>query len=209
MEKIKLSYNSCFADMKRGKTLNLMKKRAAMENKVIRHIHRYAKPMYVMVSIPEANIENIYKSPIVLGCFKSKEDARAAWKARTSEYKSIKAKTVHVYYFNLQTDTPEIPETVFFCGTYRVTEYSGKLKFVFLPQDSYPDIESYNNVMKWVENLRPLSIRECCERSEGWQVFYASNESFCMKCPVNKLVMISVLLTQRNSNKNEIDRGIT
>lgn len=102
-----------------------------MDDKVIRHIHKYAKAMYVMVSIPEANINNIYKEPILLGCFKSKEDARTAWKSRTSEYKSIKAKTIHIYYFNLQTDVPEIPETVFFCGTYRVTEYSEKLHFVF------------------------------------------------------------------------------
>ena len=81
-----------------------------METKIIRHIHKCAKAMYVMVSIPEANTENIFKPPIVLGVFKSKEDARTAWKARTSEYKSVKAKTVHIYYFDFQTDVPEIPK---------------------------------------------------------------------------------------------------
>jgi len=171
-----------------------------METTIIRHIHRYAKAMYVMVSIPEVNIENIFKPPIVLGCFKSKEDARAAWKARTPEYKLLKAKTVHVYYFNLQTDVPEIPETVYFCGAYRVTKYSEKLHFVFLPQDSYTDMESYNNVMEWVESLHPLSIRELCECSNGWQVFYASIDSFCINCPVNKLVMISIPFTDVSEN---------
>lgn len=166
-----------------------------MSNEVVRHIHRYAKAMYVMVSIPEANLENIYQSPIILGCFKSKEEAKAAWKARTSDYKSIRAKTVHVYYFNLQTDVPEIPETVFFCGTYSVSEYGGKLHFDLIPLDSYSNIESYNNVMEWVETLHPISFRECCERSDGFQTFYASNESFCIKSPVNKLVMISIPFT--------------
>ena len=68
-----------------------------MANEVIRHIHKYAKAMYVMVSVPENKEENIYESPIILGCFKTKDDAKAAWKARTPAFKSIKAKTVHVY----------------------------------------------------------------------------------------------------------------
>ncbi len=166
-----------------------------MENEVIRHIHKYAMPMYVMVSVPESKEENIYQSPIVLGCFKTKEDARAAWKARTPEYKSIKAKTVHVYYFDLQTDVQEIPETVFFCGTYKVSKRGGKLHFGFTFKDSYPDIESYYNVLEWLKTLPTISFREFCERSNGWETFYASNELFCVECPVNKLVNITVPLT--------------
>ena len=47
--------------------------------------------LYVMVSIPEAKIENVFESPIILGVFDSKEAAQNAWKARTSEFKDIKA----------------------------------------------------------------------------------------------------------------------
>jgi len=167
-----------------------------MENEVIRHIHKYAKAMYVMVSIPESKEENIYESPIILGCFKTKDDAKAAWKSRTPEYKSIKAKTVHIYYFNLQTDVPEVPETVFFCGTYHVSKYSnGELHFAFLPSNSYPDIESHYNDLKWVNSQRPISFRDFCESSNGWKTFYASNEMFCIECPVNRLVNIVVPLT--------------
>jgi len=166
-----------------------------MEGEVIRHIHKYAKAMYVMVSVPEAKEENIYVSPIILGCFKTKDDARAAWKARTPEYKSIKAKTVHVYYFDLQTDVPEIPETVFFCGNYSVTEYGEKLDFSFVPVEGYPDIESYYNELEWVDSLPTISKREFCERSDGWATFYASNSLFCVECPVNRLVNIPLPFT--------------
>lgn len=162
---------------------------------MIRYIHKYAKAMYVMVSIPENKRDNVYASPIILGCFKTKDDAKLAWKSRTPEYKSIKAKTVHIYYFNLQTDVPEIPETVFFCGTYQVSEYSGTLHFVFTPSDSYSDIESYYNVLEWVNSQHPTSFRDSCERSNGWQTFYVSNELFCIECPVNRLVSIAVPLT--------------
>ena len=162
---------------------------------MIRHIHKYAMPMYVMVSVPEVKEDNIYQSPIVLGCFKTKEDAKAAWKARTLDYKSIKAKTVHVYYFDLQTDVQEIPETIFFCGSYEVSKYGGKLHFGFVPSNSYPDIESYYNVREWIKTIPTISFREFCERSNGWQTFYASNESFCIECPVDKLVNISVPFT--------------
>ena len=162
-----------------------------METKIIRHIHKCAKAMYVMVSIPEANTENIFKPPTVLGVFKSKEDARTAWKARTSEYKSVKAKTVHIYYFDFQTDVPEIPKTVYFCGMYRVTKYAEKLHFSFVPQDGYADIESYNNVVEWIESKHSLSTRKWCECSHGWAVFYASNDSFCINCPVNSVCWLS------------------
>lgn len=168
-----------------------------MENEVIRHIHKYAKKMYVMVSVPENKEDNVYKSPIILGCFKTKDDAKAAWKSRTPEYKSIKAKTVHIYCFNLQTDVPEIPEAVFFCGTYHVSASynSGELRFDFLPSDSYPDIESHLNILEWVNSQHPISFRELCEQTNRWKTFYASNEMFCIECPVNKLVNIAVPLT--------------
>ncbi|MBQ2667005.1 MAG: hypothetical protein IJF56_00070 [Clostridia bacterium] len=166
-----------------------------MANEVIRHIHKYAKAMYVMVSVPENKEENIYESPIILGCFKTKDDAKAAWKARTPAFKSIKAKTVHVYYFALQTDVQEIPEIVFLCGSYTVTEYNEALHFDFVPNDGYPDIESHYNVLDWVNSLHPLSCRDFCGKSNGWQTFYASNEMFCIECPVNRLVNIPVPLT--------------
>ena len=165
-----------------------------MENEVIRHIHKHAMAMYVMFSVPEAKEENIYKSPIILGCFKTKDDAKAAWKARTPEYKQIKAKTVRTYYFNLQTDVPEIPETVFFVGYYRVSFRSGELHLHLTPADSYVDIESYNNLREWLKTQNTRSFRELCERSGGWETFYASNEGFCVECPVNKLVKIEVPL---------------
>lgn len=165
-----------------------------MGSEAVRHIHKYAKAMYVMVSVPENKVENIYESPIILGCYKTKDDAKAAWKARTPGFKSIKAKTVHVYYFDLQSDVQEIPEKVFFCGSYKVTEYSEELHFDFIPNDGYPDIESHNNVLEWVNSLHPLSCRDFCEQSNGWQTFYASNEMFCIECPVNRLVNIPVPL---------------
>ena len=167
-----------------------------MENEVILHIHKYAKAMYVMVSVPENKEENIYESPIILGCFKTKDDAKAAWKVRTPEFKSIKAKTVHVYYFDLQTDVQEIPETVFFCGSYKVTKYNEKLHFDFTPNAGYPDIESHYNVLEWINSSQHVIFcREACQRSNGWQTFYASNQMFCIECPVNRLVNIPVPLT--------------
>lgn len=166
-----------------------------MDNEVIRHIHKYTKAMYVMVFVPENKEENIYESPIILGCFETKDDAKTAWKSRTPEYKSIKAKTVHIYYFDLQTDVPEIPETVFFCGTYHVSEYDEVLHFDFLPDNGYSDIESYNNALEYVNSLHPLSFRDFCEKSNGWETFYVSNELFCIECPVNRLVSIAVPLT--------------
>ena len=166
-----------------------------MKNEVIRHIHKYALPMYVMVSVPEVKEENIYQLPIILGCFKTKEDAKAAWKARTPVYKSIKAKTVHVYYFDLQTDVQEIPENIFFCGSYEVSEYGEELHFAFVPGNSYPNIESYYNLRAWLDTQPAISFRERCEKSNGWETFYASNELFCIECPVGKLVNITVPLT--------------
>lgn len=166
-----------------------------MEEEVTRHIHKFAKAMYVMVSIPEVKEENIYASPVILGCFTTKDEAKAAWKARTPEYKVIKAKTVHIYIFVFESDVPEIPETVFFCGFYEVSRYSDTLHFSFIPSYSYPDIESYYNEREWLESLHPLSHRDYCERSDGWATFYASNENFCIECPVNKLVNIVVPLT--------------
>lgn len=166
-----------------------------MEHEVSRYIHKYVQAMYVMVSIPENKEDNVYKSPIILGCFTTKDNAKAAWKSRTPEYKSIKAKTVHIYYFDLQTDVLEIPEIVFFCGTYHVSEYSGELHFDFIPDNGYPDIESHYNVLEWVNSLHPLTFRDLCNKSNGWETFYASNELFCIECPVNKLVNIVVPLT--------------
>ena len=167
-----------------------------MENEHIRHKHKYAFPMYVMVSVPEIKEENIYQLPIILGCFKTKEDAKAAWKARTPDYKSIKAKTVHVYYFDLRTDEEKIPEIIFFCGSYTVSKYGGELHFVFTPSSgSYSDIESYYNMREWLDTKHPIYFREFCERSNGWQTFYASNEMFCIECPAGKLVNIPVPFT--------------
>ena len=151
--------------------------------------------MYVMVSIPEKKEDNIYQSPIILGCFKTKDDAKTAWKSRTAEFKAIKAKTVHIYYFDLQTDVPVIPETIFFCGSYYVSEYGGELHFNFTPSGSYSDIESYHNLIEWINTQNTISFREFCERSDGWQTFYASNSLFCIECPVNKLVNIAVPFT--------------
>ena len=173
-----------------------------MENDVIRYIHKFALPMYVMVSIPENIKENIYKSPIILGCFNTKDNAKTAWKSRTPEYKSIKAKSVRILYFNLQTDVLDMPETVFFCGSYKVSGYNdGELKFSFTPaKDSYPDIESYHNVREWLNTLNTLSFRDFCEKSNGYETFYASNEMFCIECPVNKLVNIAVPFTDMAIN---------
>ena len=167
-----------------------------MQNEVILRVHKYVIPMYVMVSVPEVKEENIYQPPIILGCFKTREDAKAAWKARTPEYKFIKAKTVHVYYFNLRTDVEVIPEKIFFCGSYKVSRRGGELNFSFIPDiGSYTDIESYNNVIEWLSTMHVIWFRESCERSNGWEIFYASNEMFCIECPVDKLVNIPVLFT--------------
>ena len=52
---------------------------------------------------------------------------------------------------------------------------------------------------EWLDTQHPIYFREFCERSNGWQTFYASNEMFCIECPVDKLVHIPVPFTDMAS----------
>lgn len=163
-----------------------------MSDQVIRHIHKYAKAMYVMVSIPEIVPENRFKSPVVLGIFSTKEAARSAWKARTADYRIIKAKTVHIYYESLLTDDLHIPDTVYLVATYRAYKMYDNLHFVFIPSHFYPDLDSYTQLKAWLDTMPTISFRDSC-KSSGYE-FYASNEMFCVECPVDRLIMMPIPL---------------
>ncbi len=54
---------------------------------------------------------------------------------------------------------------------------------------------SYYNEQEWLRSQHPISFRDFCEGSDGWETFYASSEMFCVECPVNRLVNIAIPLT--------------
>ena len=163
-----------------------------MENAVTRQTFKYGKAMYVMVSVPEAIPENVRKEPVVLGAYLTKEDAKAAWKARSPEYKTIKARTVHVYGATLQTNASEIPETVYLTAVYNTANMGDTLDFSFYPGDLYPDMASVIHFREWRSTQETIPFRELCADC-GW-TYYASNEDICVACPVNRLMMAAVPL---------------
>lgn len=65
--------------------------------------------LYVMVSVPEAKIENVFHAPVILGVFDSKEAAQNAWKVRTPDFRDMKAKTLHKNVENFATESNELP----------------------------------------------------------------------------------------------------
>lgn len=156
--------------------------------------------LYVMVSIPEAKIENVFNSPIILGVFDSKETAQNAWKARGPEFKDIKAKTVHTYYETFSTEREDLPEEIYLWATYQVYSYSEgeKPEFDFHPYACgyYETYDEYLAKKTWVKEQNPLSWKTICEESDF--IFYASNEDIIEKVEINRLVRIPVQLTEKN-----------
>ena len=157
--------------------------------------------LYVMVSIPEAKIENVFDSPIILGVFDSKETAQNAWKARTLDFKDIKTKTVHKYYETFSTERADLPQYIYLSATYYVYGFSEDEtpEFVFMPYANgyYETYDEYLEKKAWVKEQHPTSWKTFCEESEF--VFYASNEDIIEKFEINRLVKIPVQLTEKKS----------
>jgi len=153
-----------------------------------------------MVSIPEVKIENVYDSPVILGVFDSKEAAQNAWKSRSSEFRDIKAKTVHKYCEAFVTERMELPQFIYLWATYQVYGFSEdeKPEFIFIPYDAgyYETYEDYLAKKARVIACNPISCREFCEKN-GF-IFYASNEDIVEKIEINRLVRIPVKITERN-----------
>ena len=157
--------------------------------------------LYVMVSVPEAKIENVFESPIILVVFDSKEAAQNAWKSRTLEFKDIKAKTVHKYYETFSSEHLELPQHIYLWATYYVYGFSEDEtpEFVFMPYANgyYETYDEYLAKKTWVKEQNPISQKSFCEDS-GF-VFYASNEDIIEKIELNRLVRIPVKLTDKKS----------
>ena len=159
-----------------------------------------SRSLYVMVSIPEAKVENVFETPIILGVFDSKETAQNAWKARSSEFKDIKAKTVHKYCEMFLTEREDLPRYIYLWATYVVYGYSAEEKpeFVFHPH-AWGYYETYDEYLKkktWLEEQNPIWAKSFYEK-QGW-VFYASNEDIIEKIEINRLVRILVQLAEKN-----------
>ncbi len=155
--------------------------------------------LYVMVSIPEAKIENVFETPIILGVFDSKEAAQNAWKARPSDFKDIKAKTVHKYYETFSTERADLPQFIYMWATYLVYGYSSdeEPQFDFFPYAGgyYETYDDYLEKKAYVKAQNPISWKTVCEKSDF--VFYASNEDIIEKIEINRLVRIPVQLTEK------------
>ncbi len=158
-----------------------------------------SRDLYVMVSIPEEKIENVYESPIILGVFDSKESAQNAWKSRVPEFKDIKAKTVHKYYEIFSTEREDLPQYIYLWATYKVYSYSEgeKPNFDFCPYACgyYETYDEYLKKKACVKEQNPISWKEFCEDSEF--IFYASNEDIIEKIEINRLVRIPVQLAEK------------
>lgn len=156
--------------------------------------------LYVMVSIPEANIDNVFSSPIILGVFDSKETAQEAWKNRGNQFKNIKAKTVHKYCEVFPTDSTHLPSYIYLWATYYVYGSTPQdvPEFVFMPYANgfFDNYEKYVQKNNFVKAHNPISQKEFCEESDF--VFYASNEDIIEKFEINKLVRVPVKLTEIN-----------
>jgi len=154
--------------------------------------------LYVMVSIPEAKIENVFESPIILGVFDSKEAAQNAWKTRTPEFKDIKAKTVHKYCETFSSEQLELPQHIYLWATYYVYGFSEDEapEFVFMPYANgyYETYDEYLTKKAWVKEQNPISEKEFCE--DNGFVFYASNEDIIEKTEINRLVRIPVSINK-------------
>ena len=161
--------------------------------------------LYVMVSIPEANLKNIFTPPIILGVFDSKENAQNAWKKRTADFKDIKAKTIHTYYEMLSTEQLELPESVYLWATYKAYAFSEEdapnLYFIPFYNGFFETYEDYQRQKEWLKQQNPIPFKEVCEKC-GF-IFYASNEDIIEKFEINRLVRVSVKLTDRNCNDGE------
>lgn len=156
--------------------------------------------LYVMVSLPEEKVENVFESPVILGVFDSKESAQNAWKKRTFDFKDIKAKTVHKYYETFSTEQENLPQYIYLWATYYVYGFSEDEtpEFVFMPYANgyFETYDEYSAQKTWIKEQNPISQKEFCEDS-GF-VFYASNEDIIEKIEINRLVKIHVQLIEKN-----------
>lgn len=154
-------------------------------------------PLYIMVSIPEANKENIWCEPIVLGVFETKELAREAWKNRTKEYRDIRAKSIHIYYEKMQTTRTKAPNVLYASMVYYVEQF-GKdkpLRFTFIPSwDGF--VENEEDIVYSKDDTSRATL--CKEL--GW-IYYCGNSLFVTKLELNKLTRINIPLYDKNGNK--------
>lgn len=155
--------------------------------------------LYVMVSIPEAKIENIFAPPIILGVFDSKESAKNAWKQRSKEFRDIRAKTVHTYYETFATNRTELPSDLYLWALYHVYKLIGREvpEFVFHPYgNGY--FETYDECLSRIEEVKQLNPRSWKDiRDSCGFTFYASNEWIVEKIELNRLVRIPVQITEK------------
>lgn len=153
--------------------------------------------LYVMVSIPEAKMENVYTQPIMLGVFDSKESAQKAWKQRPAEFKDIKSKTVHTYCETMSTEQDALPEKVYLWANYQAYAFSEdeKPELEFTPYASgfFETYEAYAAKKAWLQAQKPIPWRTVCEES-GF-VFYASNADIVGEFELGRLVKAPVELT--------------
>jgi len=156
--------------------------------------------LYTMVSVPEAKMENVLVSPILLGVFDSRETAQKVWKARPAEFKDIKAKTVHTYVETFVWEQEELPPEIYLWANYTVYGFAPdeKPEFVFTPY-SAGYFETYYAYLKRkaeLKALNPIPWKTVCRNSDF--VFYASNEDIAEKVEINRLVRIPVELTEKS-----------
>lgn len=156
--------------------------------------------LYVMVSIPEAKIENVFTPPIILGVFDSRESAKNAWKQRGAEFKNIKAKTLHTYYETLETESETLPDSVYLWATYQTyhltLEEKPVLAFTPYHQGFMDSYEKYEKQKEWLDSMPTKPWREICE-SSGF-TFYASNDNIIEKFEMNKLVKVQIEFDEVN-----------
>lgn len=156
--------------------------------------------LYVMMSVPEAKLENVYAQPIILGVFDSKERAQNAWKQRSADFKDIKTKTVHTYYEVMPTEQDALPGRVYLWASYQAYAFSEdeKPELVFTPYANgfFASIEDYKAKKAWLQAQNPMPWRTFCEES-GF-IFYASNENITGEFEINRLVRVPVELTDVN-----------
>ena len=154
------------------------------------------RSMYMMVSVPACSLETVYKPPIILGVFESKELAREAWKARPKEYRDIKAKTVHTYVETMITEGDEVPEKIWLWALYYAEQSHGGYLAVscYLYDCGFmPSYEAFERQYAHLKSMNPISRQKLCE-DLGYKL-YAENPHIIAEFETNKLSRYTVPLT--------------
>ena len=153
-------------------------------------------PLYVMVSIPAAKLENVHTQPIILGVFDSQGSAQKAWKQRPKEFKDIKTKTVHTYVETLLTEKDTLPQKVYLWANYQVYAFSEydppEMEFTPYACGFFETYDAYAAKKAWLQAQTPIPWRTVCEES-GF-VFFASNADVVGEFEINRLARVNVEL---------------